>query len=73
MIHDVGKLAVPRDLIRKRARLTEDEYAQMQMQMHTHLVEELLADVEFLQPMVRSRRTIINISMGAGTALRTNR
>ena len=71
LIHDVGKLAVPRDLIRKRARLTEDEYAQMQM--HTHLVKELLADVEFLQPMVRSRRTIINISMGAGTALRTNR
>ncbi len=50
LIHDVGKLAVPRDLIRKRARLTEDEHAQMQM--HTHLVEDLLADVEFLQPMV---------------------
>ena len=29
LIHDVGKLAVPRDLIRKRARLTDDEYAQM--------------------------------------------
>lgn len=50
LIHDVGKLAVPRDLIRKRARLTDEEYAQMQA--HTHLVEELLAEVEFLQPMV---------------------
>jgi hypothetical protein len=50
LIHDVGKLAVPRDLIRKRARLSEEEYAQMQA--HTHLVEELLAEVRFLQPMV---------------------
>jgi len=50
LIHDVGKLAVPRDLIRKRARLADDEYEQMQR--HVHLVEDLLAEVEFLQPMV---------------------
>ena len=50
LIHDVGKLAVPRDLIRKRARLSDDEYEQMQR--HVHLVEDLLAEVEFLQPMV---------------------
>ena len=50
LIHDVGKLAVPRDLIRKRARLSDEEYAQMQE--HTHLVEDLLAEVDFLQPMV---------------------
>ena len=50
LIHDVGKLAVPRDLIRKRARLTDEEYEQMQA--HTHLVEDLLAEVDSLQPMV---------------------
>ena len=50
LIHDVGKLAVPRDLIRKKARLTDEEYAQMQS--HVHLVEDLLAEVDFLQPMV---------------------
>ena len=50
LIHDVGKLAVPRDLIRKKARLTEEEYSQMQE--HVHLVERLLAEVDFLQPMV---------------------
>jgi len=50
LIHDVGKLAVPRDLIRKRARLSGDEYEQMQE--HVHLVEDLLAEVDFLQPMV---------------------
>ena len=50
LIHDVGKLAVPRDLIRKRARLTSEEYEQMQQ--HVHLVEDLLSEVEFLQPMV---------------------
>lgn len=50
LIHDVGKLAVPRDLIRKKARLSEEEYRQMQA--HVHLVEDLLAEVEFLHPMV---------------------
>jgi len=50
LIHDLGKLAVPTELIRKRGRLDDDEYAQMQQ--HAHLVEEILAEVDFLQPMV---------------------
>ncbi len=50
LIHDVGKLAVPRDLITKRSRLTEEERAQMEL--HVHSVEDLLAEVDFLQPMV---------------------
>ncbi len=51
LIHDVGKLAVPRELIRKKARLTDEEYRQMQR--HVHLVEDLLAEVEFLHPMIQ--------------------
>jgi putative nucleotidyltransferase with HDIG domain len=50
LIHDVGKLAVPRELIRKRARLSDDEYTVMQQ--HVHHVEALLNEVEFLRPMV---------------------
>ncbi|MEN8113075.1 MAG: HD-GYP domain-containing protein [Actinomycetota bacterium] len=50
LIHDVGKLAVPRELIRKRARLTDDEYEVMQK--HVHYVEDLLEHVDFLRPMV---------------------
>ena len=50
LIHDVGKLAVPRELIRKRSRLTDDEYETMQQ--HVHFVEDLLEDVDFLQPMI---------------------
>jgi HD-GYP domain-containing protein (c-di-GMP phosphodiesterase class II) len=50
LIHDVGKLAVPAELIRKRGRLNPSEYAQMQG--HAHMVEEILAEVDFLQPMV---------------------
>ncbi len=50
LIHDLGKLAVPTELIRKRGRLDEDEYAEMQA--HAYLVEEILAEVDFLQPMV---------------------
>ncbi|HEX2419969.1 MAG TPA: HD-GYP domain-containing protein, partial [Acidimicrobiia bacterium] len=50
LIHDVGKLAVPAELLRKKGRLSEDEYSEMQT--HAHLVEDILAEVEFLQPMV---------------------
>lgn len=50
LIHDLGKLAVPTELIRKRGRLDDDEYGQMKE--HAHLVEEILAEVDFLQPMV---------------------
>jgi putative nucleotidyltransferase with HDIG domain len=50
LIHDLGKLAVPTELIRKRGRLDDEEFARMQQ--HAHLVEEILAEVDFLQPMV---------------------
>lgn len=50
LIHDVGKLAVPGELIRKKGRLLPAEYAEMKS--HAHMVEEILAEVEFLQPMV---------------------
>ncbi len=50
LIHDLGKLAVPTELIRKRGRLDDEEYAEMKA--HAHLVEEILAEVDFLQPMV---------------------
>jgi HD-GYP domain-containing protein (c-di-GMP phosphodiesterase class II) len=50
LIHDLGKLAVPTELIRKRGRLDDTEYAEMKG--HAHLVEEILAEVDFLQPMV---------------------
>lgn len=50
LIHDLGKLAVPTELIRKKGRLEDEEYDQMKS--HAHLVEEILAEVDFLQPMV---------------------
>jgi putative nucleotidyltransferase with HDIG domain len=50
LIHDLGKLAVPTELIRKKGRLDDREYAEMKE--HAHLVEEILAEVDFLQPMV---------------------
>ena len=50
LIHDLGKLAVPTELIRKRGRLEEGEYEVMKD--HAQLVEEILAEVDFLQPMV---------------------
>ncbi|MDH3469912.1 MAG: HD domain-containing protein, partial [Acidimicrobiia bacterium] len=50
LIHDVGKLAVPRELISKKGPLDPSEYEAMQD--HVHAVEDILARVEFLHPIV---------------------
>lgn len=51
LIHDLGKLAVPTELLRKRGRLDDAEYEEMKK--HAHVVEEILAEVDFLQPQVK--------------------
>ena len=50
LLHDLGKLVVPKELIQKKGRLTEDEW--VLMRRHDHAVVEILEEVEFLQPMV---------------------
>lgn len=51
LIHDLGKLAVPRDLLKKRGRLTPEEIKLMRG--HVHHIDDLLNDVEWLHPLVR--------------------
>ena len=51
LIHDIGKLAIPGRLLRKRGRLTPSEYDTMQD--HAHMVEDVLGEVEFLRPMLK--------------------
>ncbi len=50
LIHDLGKLAVPRELLKKRGRLTLDETAAMRG--HVHHIDDLLNDVDWLHPLV---------------------
>jgi HD-GYP domain-containing protein (c-di-GMP phosphodiesterase class II) len=50
LIHDLGKLAVPRELLKKRAQLTVAETEAMRG--HVHHIDELLADVDWLHPLV---------------------
>ncbi len=50
LIHDLGKLAVPRELLKKRGRLTADETSAMRG--HVHHIDDLLNDVEWLHPLV---------------------
>jgi HD-GYP domain-containing protein (c-di-GMP phosphodiesterase class II) len=50
LIHDLGKLAVPRELLKKRGRLTQVETSTMRG--HVHHIDDLLNDVEWLHPLV---------------------
>lgn len=50
LIHDLGKLAIPGDLVAKRGRLTSGEMQAMREAAST--VQEILAQVDFLRPMV---------------------
>lgn len=50
LIHDVGKLAVPVEVMKKRGRLDDDEYRRLRVA--THRVDDLLSEVDFLKPMV---------------------
>ena len=50
LIHDLGKLAVPGNLLAKRGRLTPEEFAEMGEAASQ--VESILAEVDFLRPMV---------------------
>ncbi|MDJ0923887.1 MAG: HD domain-containing protein [Acidimicrobiia bacterium] len=51
LIHDLGKLAVPRELLKKRGRLTAGETSTMRG--HVHHIDDLLDDVDWLHPLVR--------------------
>jgi hypothetical protein len=50
LIHDLGKLAIPGELVAKRGRLTTSELASMRAAARS--VEHILAEVDFLRPMV---------------------
>ncbi len=50
LIHDLGKLAVPRELLKKRGRLTSNEARTMRG--HVHHIDDLLNDVDWLHPLV---------------------
>ncbi|HEX9484021.1 MAG TPA: HD domain-containing phosphohydrolase [Gemmatimonadaceae bacterium] len=55
LLHDVGKLIVPAEVLNKPGKLTEDEWALVRQ--HPAAGEQLLADVQFpwdVAPMVRS-------------------
>jgi putative nucleotidyltransferase with HDIG domain len=50
LLHDVGKLAVPRRILNKPGRLTEDEYRIVQR--HNQVCIDILTRVDFMRSMV---------------------
>lgn len=49
LMHDIGKLAVPKHLLNKPGRLTDDEF--VKVQRHAHVCIDILDVVDFLKPM----------------------
>ncbi len=49
LMHDIGKLAVPKHLLNKPGKLTDEEFARVQQ--HAHVCIDILALVDFLKPM----------------------
>jgi HD-GYP domain-containing protein (c-di-GMP phosphodiesterase class II) len=61
LLHDVGTLAVPRDLLRTRDHLSDAE--ERQLIENTELVEKVLAQSDFLAPMMeRAARVRVRFS-----------
>ena len=48
LVHDVGKLAVPKALLTKPGKLTDDEFRQVQR--HVSVCIDILARIDFLVP-----------------------
>jgi hypothetical protein len=49
LVHDVGKLAVPKSLLTKPGKLNDEEFRQVQR--HVSVCVDILAKVDFLRPM----------------------
>jgi len=49
LLHDIGKLSVPADLLNKPGRLTDDEFARVQV--HAHTCDDVLGRVDALRPL----------------------
>ena len=68
LLHDVGKLAVDRNLLRKRGRLSLDEYRRVQA--HNPAVAEVLDGIGFLEPAIPMSSTTTATSTAPRTATR---
>jgi HD superfamily phosphohydrolase YqeK len=56
LVHDIGKLIVPNELLNKPGRLTEDEFAIVKR--HEQVSMELLREIDFLAPVAPSASSV---------------
>lgn len=69
LIHDVGKVAVPADLLHATDVL--DDAARRRMVRHMQVVEDVLAEVDFLSPAVRVAGGLHHLGLPAGVPIET--
>jgi hypothetical protein len=52
LMHDIGKLVVPNQILNKPGRLTEEEFARMRV--HEKVAVQMLSHIDFLRPVAHS-------------------
>jgi hypothetical protein len=52
LMHDIGKLVVPNQILNKPGRLTEEEFARMRL--HEKVAVQMLSHIDFLRPVANS-------------------
>jgi HD-GYP domain-containing protein (c-di-GMP phosphodiesterase class II) len=52
LMHDIGKLVVPNQILNKPGRLTEEEFARMRV--HEKVSVQMLSHIDFLRPVAQS-------------------
>lgn len=69
ILHDIGKIGIPDEILVKPGKLSEDEWEQMKT--HPQIAYDLLLDIGFLMPSIaipycrnRSFRTVLPPSLG---------
>jgi HD-GYP domain-containing protein (c-di-GMP phosphodiesterase class II) len=62
LIHDLGRLAIPGDLLHRDAPLTRSE--RRRALRHQRVVDDVLAEVEFLRPMVEAATAVHRVLGG---------
>ena len=71
LMHDIGKLVVPNQLLNKPGRLTPDEFAQVRV--HEKVSVQMLSHIDFLRPIAAASHSDNTSSTPTTSTTRSSR